>query len=284
LKYRQSKNNRSILSVIEKKDISMNFNLQGKTAIIGGSSKGLGKACAIALALEGVNIVLCARDTAALRQTQQEIESLGARTLALTVDMANSDDNARIVRETIARFGGIDILVNNSGGPKPGTFRDISENELDEAYASVLKYNIRMIRLCLPLMEKNGWGRIVNITSVTVKEPAPNMVLSNIFRAAVVSYAKTISKELISKGVTINNVCPGYFKTDRVTQLMQVRAEEEGMTMDAYEQKAITAFPHKRYMDPQELGDLVCYLCSDQARSVNGTTIQIDGGTLTGLL
>lgn len=262
----------------------MNFNLQGKTAIIGGSSKGLGKACAIALALEGVNIVLCARNTATLRQTQQEIESLGVRTLALTVDMANGEDNARIVRETIARFGRIDILVNNSGGPKPGTFRDISENELDEAYASVLKYNIRMIRLCLPFMEKNGWGRIVNITSITVKEPAPNMVLSNIFRAAVASYAKTISKELIAKGITINNVCPGYFKTDRVKQLIQVRADEEGLTLDAYEQKAITAFPHKRYMDPQELGDLVCYLCSDHARSVNGTTIQVDGGMLNGLL
>lgn len=262
----------------------MNFNLQGKTAIIGGSSKGLGKACAIALALEGVNIVLCARNREVLKQTQQEIESLGVRTLALAVDMTNEVDNARIVRETIARFGGIDILVNNSGGPRPGTFRDITEEDLDEAYASVLKYNIRMIRNCLPYMEKNGWGRIVNITSVTVKEPAPNMVLSNIFRAAVVSYAKTISKELISKGVTINNVCPGYFKTDRVTQLMQMRAEEEGITVDAYEQKAISAFPHKRYMDPQELGDLVSFLCSDQACSVNGTTIPIDGGMLNGLL
>jgi 3-oxoacyl-[acyl-carrier protein] reductase len=124
----------------------------------------------------------------------------------------------------------------------------------------------------------------VNITSVTVKEPAPNMVLSNIFRAAVVSYAKSISKELIAGGVTINNVCPGYFRTDRVTQLMQVRAQEEGIMVEEYEQKAILAFPHKRYMNPQELGDLVCYLCSDQARSVNGTTIQIDGGTMNGLL
>jgi 3-oxoacyl-[acyl-carrier protein] reductase len=262
----------------------MNFNLQGKTAIIGGSSKGLGRACAVALALEGVNIVLCARNVETLRDTQQEIESLGVQTLALAVDMTSGDDNARIVRETVARFGRIDILVNNSGGPKPGSFRDITEDDLDEAYASVLKYNIRMIRLCLPYMEKNNWGRIVNITSVTVKEPAPNMVLSNIFRAAVVSYAKSISKELIAGGVTINNVCPGYFRTDRVTQLMQVRAQEEGIMVEEYEQKAILAFPHKRYMNPQELGDLVCYLCSDQARSVNGTTIQIDGGTMNGLL
>lgn len=262
----------------------MEFNLQGKTAIIGGSSKGLGKACAIALAREGVNIVLCARNRDALNQTQKEIESFGVGVLSLSVDMANVDDNKRIVDEAANRFGGVDILVNNSGGPKPGTFRDITEDDLDDAYNSVLKYNIRMINLCLPYMEKKGWGRIINIASVTVKEPAPNMVLSNIFRSAVASYAKTISKELISKGVTINTVCPGYFKTDRVTQLIEVRSAVDGISVEEYEQKAIQDFPHKRYMDPQELGDLVCYLCSDQARSVNGTTIQIDGGLLSGLL
>lgn len=262
----------------------MEFNLQGKTAIIGGSSKGLGKACAIALAREGVNIVLCARNSDALNQTQKEIESFGVGVLSLSVDMANVDDNKRIVDEAANRFGGVDILVNNSGGPKPGTFRDITEDDLDDAYNSVLKYNIRMINLCLPYMEKKGWGRIINIASVTVKEPAPNMVLSNIFRSAVASYAKTISKELISKGVTINTVCPGYFKTDRVTQLIEVRSAVDGISVEEYEQKAIQDFPHKRYMDPQELGDLVCYLCSDQARSINGTTIQIDGGLLSGLL
>jgi len=262
----------------------MNFNLQGKTAIIGGSSKGLGKACAIALAREGANVVLCARNKETLLRAEQEITSPDVQTLAIVADMSNPDDNLRIVRETVARFGGVDILVNNSGGPKPGTFRDISEQDLDDAYQSVLKYNIRMIGLCLPYMEKNGWGRIINITSMTVKEPEPNMVLSNIFRVAVASYAKTISKELIANGITINNVAPGSFRTDRITQLMEARSKAEGISMEAYEQRAIAGFPHKRYMDPQELGDLVCYLCSDQARSVNGTTIQIDGGVLHGLL
>jgi len=261
----------------------MNFNLQGKTAIIGGSSKGLGRACAMALAREGVNIVLCGRNKETLLKTEQEIMSLGVQTLAVAADMSNADDNLRIVRETVDRFGGVDILVNNSGGPKPGTFREISEEDLDDAYNSVLKYNIRMIRLCLPYMEKNKWGRIVNITSVTVKEPEPNMVLSNIFRVAVASYAKTISKELIANGITINNIAPGSFKTDRITELIEAHSKAEHISAEAYEQQAIAKFPHKRYMDPQELGDLVCYLCSDQARSVNGTTIQIDGGTLNGL-
>lgn len=262
----------------------MNFNIKGKTAIIGGSSKGLGKACAIALAREGVNIVLCARNKKALIDTQNEIESIGVNVLALEADMSVAEDNERLVQETVKQFGSVDILINNSGGPKPGSFRDITEEDLDDAYNSVLKYNIRMTNLCLPYMEKQGWGRIINIASITVKEPSPNMVLSNIFRSAVVSYAKTISKEIISKGVTINNVCPGYFKTNRVTQLIELRSAEEGISVDEYENKAISDFPHKRYMDPQEFGDFVCYLCSEQARSINGTTIQIDGGLLSGLL
>lgn len=262
----------------------MKLDIKGKTAIIGGSSKGLGKASAIALAKEGVNIVLCARNSESLIQTKKEIEALGAEVLAVEADMTNADDNERIVSETVKRFGGVDILVNNSGGPKPGSFREVSEEDLDDAYNSVLKYSIRMINLCLPYMEEKGWGRIVNITSVTVKEPAPNLVLSNIFRAALTSYAKTISKDIVSKGVTINTVCPGFFKTDRVTQLMEISSKEQGISVEEYEQKAIEAFPHKRYMDAQELGDLVCYLCSENARSINGTTIQIDGGLTSGLL
>lgn len=262
----------------------MNFDIKGKVAIVGGSSKGLGKACAVALAKEGANIVLCARNEEALQQTKSEIESLGVDILALSVDMASADDNRRVVDETIRKFGRIDILVNNSGGPKPGTFRDVSEEDMDEAYNAVLKYTIRMTKLCLPFMEKSGWGRIVNITSISVKEPIPNLILSNIFRSAVVSFAKSISKELIAKGITINNVAPGYFKTDRVTQLMQSRSQAEGISVEEYEQKAIQDFPHKRYMNPQELGDLVCYLCSEQTKSITGTTIQVDGGLLSGMV
>lgn len=262
----------------------MNFGINGKTAIIGGSSKGLGKTCAIALAKEGVNIVLCARGLEALMQTQKEIEALGVEVLALQADMADPADNRRIVEATIERFGTIDILIVNSGGPKPGTFREITEADLDEAYNSVLKYNIRMINQCLPYMEQKEWGRIVNIASITVKEPAPNMILSNIFRSAVVSYAKTISKELIRKGITVNSVCPGYFKTDRVAQLITNNSAAEGISPQEYEERAIAGFPHKRYINPQEFGCLVCYLCSMQAGSINGATIQIDGGLISGLL
>ena len=262
----------------------MNYKIKGKVAIVGGSSRGLGKACAVALAKEGVNIVLCARNHDTLLETKKEIESFGVQVLALSVDMALAEDNRNLVKETIAKFGRIDLLVNNSGGPAPGNFRDITMNDLDSAYNSVLKYNLRMIKYCLPYMEEQRWGRIVNFTSVTVKEPAPDMVLSNIFRSAVVSFAKSISKDLIGKGITINNVCPGYFRTDRVAQLMEFVSESESISAQEYEKNFVATFPHKRLMDPSELGSMVCYLCSEQAKSVNGTTIQIAGGVMKGLL
>lgn len=261
----------------------MDFGLKGKIAIIGGSSKGLGKACAIALAREGVNIVLCARSKESLHETGKEIKQYGVDVLTVVADMSVAEDNERIVKETISRFGQIDILINNSGGSKPGTFREVSLDNMDEAYNSILKYNVRMTNLCLPYMERAGWGRIVNITSITVKEPAENMVLSNIFRASVVSYAKTISRGLIGKGVTVNNVCPGYFKTDRVIQLIDAHSKAEGISPQEVEEKITSTFPHKRYMNPQELGDYVSYLCSSQARSITGTTVQIDGGLIRSL-
>ncbi len=262
----------------------MDLNLKGKTAIVGGGSKGLGKACAVALAREGVNIVLCARNKQSLIATEKELRLLGTNVLAVQADMSLASDNQMIVEQAVYEFGTIDILVNNSGGPKPGNFREITLHDLDDAYNSVFKYNVRMINLCLPFMEKSGWGRIVNITSVSVKEPIESLVLSNVFRSAVVSYAKTISKDLIRKGITINNVCPGYFKTDRITQLIKTNASLQDISETEYEEQMTASFPHRRYMNPQELGDYVCYICSDQARSITGTTVQIDGGLTHGLL
>lgn len=262
----------------------MDYKLKGKVAIVGGSSKGLGKASAVSLAKEGVNIVLCARNEKALEKTKEDIESLGVEVLALRVDMSKEEDNQRIVKETIDKFGRIDILVNNSGGPAPGSFRDFSIEDFDQAYHSVLRYNISMIKLCLPYMEQREWGRIVNIASVSVKEPMPNMVLSNIFRTAVVSFAKSISKDIMSSGITINTICPGYFRTERITQLMEKESNDANVSQQEYEEGVISAFPHKRFMNPEELGGMVAYLCSAQARSITGTTIQIDGGVNSSLL
>lgn len=256
----------------------MKFELKDKVAIIGGSSKGLGKACAFSLAMEGVKIVLCAKDPITLEKTRKEIESLGVDVLSLSVDMTQPIDNEKIISETIKNFGKIDILINNSGGPKPGTFDEISLDDWDLAYNSVLKYNIRMIKECLPYMEKNNWGRIINITSLSVKEPASTLLLSNVFRTGVVSLAKSLSKDLIGKGITINNICPGAFKTDRAIELLKKRAESLQIELEEVERESLKNFPQKRYQEPDELGDLVCFLASNRAASITGTTIQIDGG------
>jgi 3-oxoacyl-[acyl-carrier protein] reductase len=256
----------------------MNFGLKDKVAIISGSSKGLGKACAISLAKEGVHIVLCAKGLEALNATQKEIEALGVSVLALQVDMSLKEDNKRIVEETIARFGHIDVLVNNSGGPKPGGLEDLSDNDWDDAYNSILKYNIRMIQACVPYMKEKKWGRIINITSLSVKEPAPTLLLSNVFRAGVVSLAKSISKDLAGSGITINNVCPGAFKTERALELIKNRASALEITIEDVENQAVASFPQGRYQKPEELGDLVCFLASNNGAAITGTTIQIDGG------
>ncbi len=256
----------------------MNFELKNKVAIIGGSSKGLGKACAVSLAKEGAKIVLCANEEESLKSAENEIRDLGVPVLALLVDMSSKADNQLIIEKSIQKFGSIDILVNNSGGPKPGKFGEISEVDLDNAYNSVFKYTFRMIKGCLPIMRANNWGRIINITSLSVKEPAPTLLLSNVFRAGVVSLAKSLSKELIADGVTINNICPGAFKTDRAVELLKKRADDLNISFVEAEQMAVANFPQGRYQYPDELGDLVCFLASVRASAITGTTIQIDGG------
>lgn len=258
----------------------MNCNIRNKVAIIGGASKGLGKACALSLAREGVNLVLCARSEDNLRQTKDEILSLcpGIEILCIPVNMSVAQNNEMVVRKTIERFNSIDILINNSGGPKPGGYSNLSIADYNEAFEGILMYAIRMIYNCLPYMKDKGWGRIINITSLSAKEPASTLVLSNIFRTGLISFSKSISKELISKGITVNNICPGAFKTERAIQLMKTRSVTEGKSIEEIEQESIRAFPQGRYQKTEELGELVCFLASDIASAITGTTIQIDGG------
>lgn len=262
----------------------MNLGLKNKVAIIGGSSKGLGKGCAMQLAQEGVNVVVCANDKDSLERTGRLIKELGVEALLLEVDMSLEKDNQRIVDETLKKFGRIDILVNNSGGPPAGDFFRFNNDGWESAFNSVLMYVVRMCRLTIPHMKKNNWGRIINLTSLTVKEPAEELILSNVFRSGVVSMAKTLSRNLIKHNITINNICPGAFKTDRALELMAASALKENVTVEEIEKRAIVNMPLGRYQRPEELGNLVVFLCSELAEGITGTTIQIDGGIARGLL
>jgi len=262
----------------------MNLGLKGKTAIIGGSSKGLGRGCALKLAQEGVNLTLCSNDEPSLAETSRSIKELGVEVLALNVDMSSKEDNERIVNETIKKFDRVDILVNNSGGPPSGSFFTFSDKDWEAAFNSVLMYVIRLCRSLIPVMKRQKWGRIINLTSLTVKEPSENLILSNVFRSGVVSMAKTMSRELIKDNITINNICPGAFKTDRAIELMKSAAARKNTTAEAIEAEAVKTMPLGRYQRPEELGDLVAFLCSELACGITGTTIQIDGGISKGLL
>lgn len=256
----------------------MDLGLKNKVAIIGGSSKGLGRGCAVRLAQEGVNVVICSNDQPSLEETTKFISGLGVEVLPLLVDMSSREDNERIVYETIRQFGKIDILVNNSGGPPAGTFFDFDDNDWAKAYNSVLMYVIRLCRSVIPHMKKNKWGRIINSTSLSVKEPAESLILSNVFRSGVVSMAKSLSRDLIKSNITINNICPGAFKTDRAIELMKKAAEQKKTTITEIEREAVENMPLGRYQRPEEFGDLVAFLCSELAGGITGTTIQIDGG------
>ena len=257
----------------------MDLKLKDKVALIGGSSKGLGKGCALQLAEEGANVAICARGQKSLTETADLIrKSTGSEVLAIRADRSKAEDIQKVVDETIDTFGRIDVLVNNSGGPPPGNFFDFSDHDWNDSFDSILLYVIRMCRLVIPHMKTQKWGRIINLTSIAVKEPADNLILSNVFRVGVVSLAKTLSRELIDDNITINNVCPGAFKTDRAVELMMDQSKRTNKPIEEIERNSVSNLPLKRFQTPEELGDLVAFLVSDSAKGITGTTIQIYGG------
>lgn len=260
------------------------INRSNRVAIIGGASKGLGFGCAYELAKAGADIVMCARNEEVLTESANKIKALGVKVLAISGDMGTAETNQVIIDKTLSQFGKIDILVNNSGGPSAGKYTDFKEEDWIEAFQSILMYNIRMTGMAAEYMKKNSWGRIINITSLSVKEPAETLILSNVFRAGVVAFAKSISKDLIKHNITINNLCPGAFKTDRAEQLIRSAAEASGKSIAEIEKTNQEKLPLGRYQNPAELGAFVNFLCSDMASGITGTTIAVDGGISNSLM
>ncbi|HGJ67047.1 TPA: SDR family oxidoreductase [bacterium] len=262
----------------------MELGLKGKIAIVGGSSKGLGKACAMALAREGAEVAICARNEKELNDTADQIRwKYGTDVLALSVDLTRYEDIKRLVNETMRRFGRIDILVNNTGGPTPGGFFDLDDESWEMGFQRLLMFTVRICREVIPIMKKQNWGRIINDTSFTVKEPADRLVLSNVFRVGVISLAKTLSRELGQHNITVNNVCPGSFETERMEQILEERSAKSGKSIEAVKAELIETIPIRRMQKPEELADLVAFLASENAGGITGTTIQVDGGMIKGL-
>ena len=263
----------------------MNLELDGKVALIGGSSKGLGKGCALELAKEGVHLVITGRNTKVLEKTAASIrKKYGVRVLPFTIDLSDNSMIKNLVIETINEFKRIDILVINSGGPSPGSFFEIESDDWKKSHDLVFGYALEFYHHILPVMKKQKWGRIIIISSLSVKEPNASLILSNVYRSAVLSLSKSISKGLLPYNITVNTVLPGAFKTDRAIQLMEKDASDSNLSLKDIEAKNIKNLPLGRYQDSSELGYLVVFLSSEKASGITGTSIPIDGGLSNGLL
>lgn len=246
----------------------MDLGLAGRTALVCGASKGLGLACAEALAREGASVVMLARG-------RQRVEREAARLGATPVcgDVGVPLDLKRALEVTVAAHGGLDILVLNSGGPPPGGALAVDADDVQEAVSLLLLPVVRLVKLAVPHLQASDQARIVLIASASVREPIPNLVLSNAVRPGVVGYLKTLADELGPEGITVNVIAPGRIATDRMTELYGVQPPTG----------EVQSIPLGRFGEPRELGDLAAFLCSSRASYISGTTVPVDGGQSRGL-
>ncbi len=257
----------------------MNLELSGKTAIVSAGSKGLGKAIALGLAAEGARVAICSRSPDNLSQAAQEIQTkTGTDVLAIPVDVVKPDAITNFVDLVVQRLGKIDILVNNAGGPPMGAFADFEDEDWEGAFNLTFMSVVRFVRAVLPHMPTTGGGRIINVTSTSVKQPLEGLLLSNSIRPAVIGLAKSLANEFAPKNILVNNICPGSIFTDRIKDNVAAQKRSTGQTeesiMAAYEAK----IPLGRLGQPAELADLAVFLASPRAAYITGATIQVDGG------
>jgi len=260
----------------------VDLGIRGKTALVAAASDGLGKAVALRLAAEGARVVICARNEERILAALKEIElaSPGAHAEGFVADLGSAGDIDRLGEQLREKRLAIDILVNNAGGPPPGFFEDIEDSQWQQAFELTLMSAVRMTRLVLADMRARQWGRIINITSYSVKQPMVEMMLSNSIRMGVVGWAKTLSNEVAGDGITVNNVCPGWTRTGRVDELLQARARSTGRELQEIERALLAAIPIKRIGEVNEFADVVAFLASQNASYVTGTTLPIDGGAV----
>jgi 3-oxoacyl-[acyl-carrier protein] reductase len=267
----------------------MDLGINGKVALVAAASKGFGHAVATQLAAEGCRVAICARNRAPLERAAHEIErdaqrsNAAAEVLPIVADVSKADDCRRFVQTTTDHWVGVDVLVTNTGGPAPGTFDTIEESAWNDAVQSTLMNVVRLVRRCLPSMKQRKWGRIVNITSISAKQPIDGLLLSNAIRPAVIGLARSLAAELGSYNILVNNVCPGSHLTDRLRELAHVRTQKNHTSADHELELMAKTCPLNRLGQPEELASVVAFLCSQRASYVNGQSIVVDGGTYRGM-
>ena len=263
----------------------MDFGLKGKTALVAASSRGLGRAVADELAREGANLVICARTVGPLEEAGQTIHDLTeAEVVAVPANLTDPEDIDRLMETAEAEFGTVDILVTNTGGPPPGPFESHSVEAWSNAVEQNLNSVLNLTRAVLPGMKRTGWGRIINITSVAVKQPIDGLILSNAVRAAVTGFAKTLANEVAYFGITVNNVMPGFTRTERLDELAANISETQKITVEEAFARWEGQSPMRRIGEPAEFAALVAFLASERASYITGTSIPVDGGFIQALL
>ena len=256
----------------------MELSLQGKTALVVASSRGLGKAIAKQFILEGANVMLASRNDERLKEAENELKELGqGRVQSVRCDITNPSDISNMAEKTIHAFGGIDILINNAGGPPAGGFEDMKDEDWQRAFELNLLSYIRIIRETLPALKQSG-GRIINIASSSIKEPIPGLILSNTFRLGIVGLAKTLSAELAPHGILVNTVAPGRIATERIKELDRAAAERNGLEPEAVAQAQRETIPLRRDGEPEEFAKVVVFLSSGANTYMTGSSFFVDGG------
>lgn len=272
----------------------MDLGLRGRNAFVAASSRGLGRAIALELAREGASVFMCARGADALREAAREIAeqteearaASGAVVSAATADLATLDGLRSAADAALQRLGRIDILVTNAGGPPAGVFESHDWNAWQRAVDLTLRSAVELTRRFLPAMRERGWGRVIHVTSIAVKQPVDNLILSNAVRSAVTGFARTLANEVATDGVTVNCILPGYTRTERVEELADATAAKEGggKTRADILARFESQIPMRRLGEPEEFAALAAFLASDRASYITGQSMAVDGGWIRGLL
>jgi len=262
----------------------MDLGLKGLVALVTASSKGLGRATALQLAAEGCNVVICARGEKALKATRDEIAALGAEVLAVRADLTVPESSQTLVKAAVERFGGLDILIANAGGPPPGGFQDLDEAAWQNAIDLTLMSFVRLCYAVLPALKASAQGSILALTSVSVKQPLPNLVLSNSLRLGVTGLVKSLADEIAAEGIRVNAICPGWTRTDRVEQLLRDRATRNGTTLEKEADAVAQAIPMGRIGTPEEFARAAAFLASPAASYITGVSLLVDGGMYRGAM
>lgn len=262
----------------------MDLGLKNKVALVAAASQGLGKASARALAREGAQLVICSRNEESIKKTAAEIEAeAGVPVVPVVADVSKARDIRLFVQTGIDRFGRVDILVNNAGGPPTGHILSVPDEEWTRGVELTLMSVVRMVREVLPAMKSQLWGRIITIVSIAAKQPINELLISSTLRPGILGLTKVLSNQYAKNNITVNTVCPGFILTKRQEELNASRAADRNMTMEEYLQESARTIPAGRLGRPDEIGDVVAFLASEQASYINGVNLLVDGGSAKGI-